>query len=261
LIPYTANCPTADSTDHHFTGKERDTESGNDYFGARYYASSMGRFLSPDWASNPEAVPYGIYTNPQTLNLYNYMRNNPLSGIDKDGHCGGPDDPCGNITVTAAVTKEPEVTSSRDGRTSTATVEGEVQYTVKNGTKVMANTPIKEEVSNKSFQDGKPVAPVPPETRNDSTNNQGVIGDQSTISISTSVPSLPGTNAAEQILTTGDFSKQTTQTLTIGGTGCQVTETRTLSIKDGDATLTLTSPQTQKATPTPPPPPKQPQTP
>ena len=33
---------------HLFTGKERDTESGNDYFGARYYASTMGRFMSPD---------------------------------------------------------------------------------------------------------------------------------------------------------------------------------------------------------------------
>ena len=32
-----------------FTGKERDTESGNDYFGARYYASTMGRFLSAGW--------------------------------------------------------------------------------------------------------------------------------------------------------------------------------------------------------------------
>ena len=32
----------------HFSGKERDSESGNDYFGARYYGSSMGRFLSPD---------------------------------------------------------------------------------------------------------------------------------------------------------------------------------------------------------------------
>jgi len=29
----------------HFTGKERDTESGNDYFGARYYGSSMGRMM------------------------------------------------------------------------------------------------------------------------------------------------------------------------------------------------------------------------
>jgi len=32
----------------HFTGKERDSESGNDYFGARYYSSAMGRFMSPD---------------------------------------------------------------------------------------------------------------------------------------------------------------------------------------------------------------------
>jgi RHS repeat-associated protein len=31
-----------------FTGKERDQESGNDYFSARYYASAMGRFMSPD---------------------------------------------------------------------------------------------------------------------------------------------------------------------------------------------------------------------
>jgi RHS repeat-associated protein len=46
-----------DATPLHFTGKERDTESGNDYFGARYYASSMGRFMSPDWASDPRAVP------------------------------------------------------------------------------------------------------------------------------------------------------------------------------------------------------------
>jgi RHS repeat-associated protein len=41
-----------------FTGKERDTESGNDYFGARYYASSMGRWMSPDWSKTPEGVPY-----------------------------------------------------------------------------------------------------------------------------------------------------------------------------------------------------------
>ncbi|HET6207769.1 MAG TPA: RHS repeat-associated core domain-containing protein, partial [Terracidiphilus sp.] len=40
------------------TGKERDSESGNDYFGARYYASTMGRFLSPDWSAKAEPVPY-----------------------------------------------------------------------------------------------------------------------------------------------------------------------------------------------------------
>jgi RHS repeat-associated protein len=60
LNPYTAlNAPTTadDATPLHFTGKERDQESGNDYFGARYYASTMGRFLSPDWAAAAEAVP------------------------------------------------------------------------------------------------------------------------------------------------------------------------------------------------------------
>jgi RHS repeat-associated protein len=52
------------------TGKERDTESGNDYFGARYYSSTMGRFMSPDWSAKAEPVPYSALSNPQSLNLY-----------------------------------------------------------------------------------------------------------------------------------------------------------------------------------------------
>jgi RHS repeat-associated protein len=78
-------------TEHLFTGKERDTESGNDYFGARYYASSMGRFLSPDWSAKVMPVPYAKLDNPQSLNLYSYVWNNPLSRADADGHtatCG-----------------------------------------------------------------------------------------------------------------------------------------------------------------------------
>jgi len=69
------------------TGKERDAESGNDYFGARYYASSMGRFMSPDWSAKAEPVPYAKLADPQSLNLYVYVLNNPMTGIDKDGHC------------------------------------------------------------------------------------------------------------------------------------------------------------------------------
>jgi RHS repeat-associated protein len=64
-----------------FTGKERDAESGNDYFGARYYASSMGRFMSPD----PVKITPGRMANPQQLNLYSYVANNPLRFIDPDG--------------------------------------------------------------------------------------------------------------------------------------------------------------------------------
>ena len=69
-----------------YTGKERDTESGLDYFGARYYASSMGRFMSPDWAAKAQPVPYAKLDNPQSLNLYQYVLNNPLRFTDADGH-------------------------------------------------------------------------------------------------------------------------------------------------------------------------------
>jgi RHS repeat-associated protein len=65
--PVSGAPPTADdATEHHFTGKERDQESGNDYFGARYYASTMGRFLSPDWSAKEEPVPYAKLDNPQS---------------------------------------------------------------------------------------------------------------------------------------------------------------------------------------------------
>jgi hypothetical protein len=51
----------------------------------------MGRFMSPDWAQDPEAVPYAFLRDPQTLNLYSYVSNNPLRHTDPDGHhqeCG-----------------------------------------------------------------------------------------------------------------------------------------------------------------------------
>ena len=69
-----------------YTGKERDAESGNDYFGARYYSSAMGRWMSPDWSAKVEPVPYAELDDPQTLNLYSYVGNNPLTKSDPDGH-------------------------------------------------------------------------------------------------------------------------------------------------------------------------------
>ncbi len=63
-----------------FTGKERDLESGLDYFEARYYGSGLGRFMSPD----PENA--GAFANdPQSWNAYAYGRNNPLKYTDPDG--------------------------------------------------------------------------------------------------------------------------------------------------------------------------------
>src|SRR5262249_5954560 len=75
-----------------FTGKERDPETNLDYFGARYYAFSMGRFLTPDWADKPTAVTYADFGNPQSLNLYSYVNNNPTTVADADGRGAGADD-------------------------------------------------------------------------------------------------------------------------------------------------------------------------
>jgi RHS repeat-associated protein len=72
-----------------FTGKERDAESGNDYFQARYYASGMGRFLTPDKL----VITRKRMINPQGWNIYSYARNNPAVLFDPDGkewQWGGP---------------------------------------------------------------------------------------------------------------------------------------------------------------------------
>ncbi len=70
----------SDSNHYKFTGKERDSETGLDYFGARYYGNSLGRFLTPD--------PMGSLQpnkKPQTLNLYMYSLNNPVRFADDEG--------------------------------------------------------------------------------------------------------------------------------------------------------------------------------
>ena len=79
-----------DSNHYKFTGKERDNETGLDYFGARYYSNGLGRFLTPDWAAKATAVPYAEFSDPQSLNLYAYVRNIPTTRFDVDGHCYDP---------------------------------------------------------------------------------------------------------------------------------------------------------------------------
>src|SRR5205814_6640936 len=77
-----------DSNHYKFTGKERDAESGLDYFGARYYSNGLGRFITPDWAAKATAVPYAEFADPQSLNLYGYVRDTPITRFDVDGHDG-----------------------------------------------------------------------------------------------------------------------------------------------------------------------------
>ena len=52
------------SSDYKFTGKERDTETSNDDFGAREYSWRFGRWLSSDWSAVPVPVPYANLSNP-----------------------------------------------------------------------------------------------------------------------------------------------------------------------------------------------------
>jgi len=88
--PYGGIQSTVGSDPNHykFNGKEWDSESNLDNFGARYFTSSVGRFMTPDWAARPTAIPYAVFGDPQSLNLYGYVRNDPVSRADADGHCG-----------------------------------------------------------------------------------------------------------------------------------------------------------------------------
>jgi RHS repeat-associated protein len=72
-----------------FTGKERDPETGLDHFVARYHSSSLGRFMNPDPLG-------GRIFDPQTLNKFSYVRNNPLNLIDPSGMyiCEGTEKQC-----------------------------------------------------------------------------------------------------------------------------------------------------------------------
>jgi RHS repeat-associated protein len=63
------------------TGKERDQETGLDYFGARYMSAAQGRFTGPD-----EPLIDQDPADPQSWNLYAYVRNNPLKYVDLTGN-------------------------------------------------------------------------------------------------------------------------------------------------------------------------------
>ncbi|HKP37906.1 MAG TPA: RHS repeat-associated core domain-containing protein [Pyrinomonadaceae bacterium] len=90
----------SDNVRQKFTSEERDIETGLDYFLARYYSSTHGRFASPDeFSGGPDELfdfvddaaenPtfYAELDNPQSLNKYQYTYNNPVNMTDDDGHC------------------------------------------------------------------------------------------------------------------------------------------------------------------------------
>jgi RHS repeat-associated protein len=125
LLPGTGGRTSAlgyagDGVRQQFTRKERDTETGLDYFLARYYSSTQGRFSSPDeFTGGPDELYYFVsdasdnptfyadLRKPQSLNKYQYSYNNPLRYVDPDGHDPEepepPQDPAPVVPVPAPI--------------------------------------------------------------------------------------------------------------------------------------------------------------
>ena len=91
------NISQSSDNQYKFTGKERDAESGLDYFGARHLSNAYARFTAADpilltlhdeqtFKDLVNRDPNVILTDPQQLNSYAYAGNNPLKNIDQDGN-------------------------------------------------------------------------------------------------------------------------------------------------------------------------------
>ena len=215
---------------HKFTGKERDNESGLDMFGARHYGSSLGRFMTPDWAAKPTAVPYAHYGNPQSLNLYSYVQNNPTTMGDPDGHCPGPGDECSKVKVEAKVTEQPKIIQNQpvDGANKTG-VKGTIQDTITVNGKTLNDTKVDEKNSSTSTLNGTPhdLGTVEGPSK---TNNAGQVND--TVGLLAPAGTPAEDKSLVQTLQTGAVTMTNTNTITFttpGGDTCSCTATRTLT--------------------------------
>jgi len=124
-----SNAPSIDPD--HFTGKQRDPETNLDYFGARYDASSLGRFMTPDplpWINwqhggqDDKKRFVGFLMDLQNFDEYAYVLNNPVSATDPTGlyTCQGSQTDCKkiknayNLLAQAAKNAKPGSQASKD---------------------------------------------------------------------------------------------------------------------------------------------------
>jgi RHS repeat-associated protein len=118
---------------YRFTGKERDEETGLDYFGVRYYASWLGRWTSGD--------PGGFVDG---LNLYRYARNNPVTLVDEEGMKAKSPDSVDDIIIIledgTQIVYVPQISDTRND---------EFAITVANGLDEIYSTDIGRQVINR----------------------------------------------------------------------------------------------------------------
>jgi RHS repeat-associated protein len=154
---------TTDRTRQKFTGKERDDESGLDYFGARYYSSIQGRFTSPD-----KPLIDQHQRDPQSWNLFVYVRNNPLRFIDPTGNNMSSADPNYMRTQDQDDQREDQEREKKKKKQQpiekvTTTdpppdVEGNTLKVIGYETKTYNGEPVKDSQGNiKMSEDGKPL--------------------------------------------------------------------------------------------------------
>src|SRR5215471_3592839 len=131
--------------------------------------------------------------------------------IDADGHCEGDD--CGYIQVKAEVTQEPVMAQTRAGKTDSAIVGGQVTYTFTynpppNKSTPLSNTSVHEDVKNTYSENGREKA-VPTYPRDDKTDTNGQVPDQSAMVSQAPNPSGTGNNKAADYLSQNVIEKDT----------------------------------------------------
>ena len=202
--------------------------------------------MSPDWSARPVPIPYADLSNPQTLNLYSYGKNNPTTIADKDGHCPGDD--CKNVKVTVTADNPGMLTNVRvtkpDG--SAGYVSGAGTITTVKITKTghpLAGVAVKESPTTKDNLSKTPTSSIAnPEAKK--TSDAGTIHDV-VMGVITPTTAQPQNFTAEdkagmtEVMTTEPYNRTTDQTLTfdVGKSTCQCTYSETLSNVDSSGNL------------------------
>ena len=212
----------------------------------------MGRWMSPNWAEKPEAVPYSVVGDPQSLNLYSYVRNNSVSKADKDGHCGtepGKGNPCAGVKVTAEVTQKPTMQENvKVGGSLMTGVSGKITFTITKDGKPQGNVPATEKNTIVQTNAGEKGTPQTVE-RAGGTQPNGNMGD--TVSMMADTNGSKSTNQAiTKSMETNVYTMTDKQTMNFtlsDGTSCSCTETRVLTNADpnGNASSQYTLRTTQ----------------
>ncbi len=120
-LPYGAILKTSGTTGYSdinkFTGKPVDKDTGFYYYGARYYSTNLGRFLSEDpvflsIGSQSSKSLTSILRDPQMLDSYSYGRDNPVNMVDRDGRWSFSWASLSNIGVTALIAATTAITTA-----------------------------------------------------------------------------------------------------------------------------------------------------